>query len=48
MKSDNELVQAILDGEIELFAELVSKYANALYSIAYGIIGDFHVYLAIL
>ncbi len=42
LRSDKELVTSILEGDIELFSELVAKYANVLYSIAYGIIGDFH------
>lgn len=40
---DDELVSATLNGDIEAFSLLVEKYTNALCSVAYGVIGDFHM-----
>lgn len=39
---DEELVLATLNGEVQAFSLLVKKYSNALCSVAFGVIGDFH------
>ncbi|MFE4711238.1 sigma-70 family RNA polymerase sigma factor [Paenibacillus sp. NPDC056722] len=40
--SDTELVNRVCKGEVDAFGELISKYANAVYGVAYGKLGDFH------
>lgn len=39
---DEELVAATLNGDVHAFSILVKKYSNALCSVSYGVIGDFH------
>lgn len=43
MDSDKQLVEAAVQGDTEAFGALVRKYSNALYAVAYGILGDFHL-----
>jgi len=40
---DDELVLATLNGDVQAFSLLVEKYSNALCSVAYGVMGDFHL-----
>jgi RNA polymerase sigma-70 factor, ECF subfamily len=41
--NDDELVLATLNGDVQAFSLLVEKYSNALCSVAYGVMGDFHL-----
>lgn len=43
LSTDNNLVQRALQGDQEAFAALVRKYSNAVYAVAYGMLGDFHL-----
>ncbi|WP_143111562.1 sigma-70 family RNA polymerase sigma factor [Paenibacillus sp. BC26] len=43
IRNDEELVSATVEGDVQAFASLVEKYSNALCSVAYGVIGDFHM-----
>ncbi|QGQ98070.1 sigma-70 family RNA polymerase sigma factor [Paenibacillus psychroresistens] len=43
MESDKQLVEAAIAGDTDAFGALVQKYSNALYSVAYGVLGDFHL-----
>jgi RNA polymerase sigma-70 factor (ECF subfamily) len=43
MKSDKQLVEAAIEGNTDAFSALVQKYSNALFSVAYGVLGDFHL-----
>lgn len=40
--TDAELVNRVCKGDIDAFSEIISKYANAVYGVAYGKLGDFH------
>lgn len=40
---DNELVWAAMNGDVQAFSLIVEKYSNALCSVAYGVLGDFHL-----
>ena len=42
MQADCELIKAVLDGEKEAFAELVSRYERPVRAIAINILGDHH------
>ena len=43
VKTDAELVNAVLDGEKQMFAELVRRYERPVRAVALGILGDFHL-----
>ncbi|WP_177186843.1 sigma-70 family RNA polymerase sigma factor [Paenibacillus sp. CF384] len=43
IQKDEELVAATVNGDVNAFSLLVERYANALCSVAYGVIGDFHL-----
>lgn len=43
MESDKQLVEAAVQGDTEAFGALVRKYSNALFAVAYGVLGDFHL-----
>lgn len=40
MTSDQEVIQAVLQGDIERYGELVSKYQLAAWRLAYSLVGD--------
>ncbi|TYP76795.1 sigma-70 family RNA polymerase sigma factor [Paenibacillus methanolicus] len=40
--TDSELVAKVRNGDIDAFSELIGKYANAVYGVAYSKVGDFH------
>ncbi|MBD3921704.1 sigma-70 family RNA polymerase sigma factor [Paenibacillus sp. PR3] len=40
--SDSELLARVRNGDIEAFSELIEKYANAVYGVAYSKLGDYH------
>ena len=40
--TDVELINRVCKGDIDAFSEIISKYANAVYGVAYGKLGDFH------
>jgi len=42
MRTDAELVNAVLNGEKDLFAELVKRYERPVRAIAMDIMGDYH------
>jgi RNA polymerase sigma-70 factor (ECF subfamily) len=42
VQADCELIKAVLDGEKEAFAELVSRYERPIRAIAINILGDHH------
>ncbi|MCR8658686.1 sigma-70 family RNA polymerase sigma factor [Paenibacillus endoradicis] len=39
---DAELIDRVRNGDNDAFSELISKYANAVYGVAYGKLGNFH------
>jgi len=41
-QSDDQLVRDARNGDFEAFRRIVLRYSNALLSVAYGILGDFH------
>jgi RNA polymerase sigma-70 factor (ECF subfamily) len=43
LPKDAELVNAALNGDVQAFTLLVEKYSNAVCSVAYGVLGDFHM-----
>lgn len=43
VKTDAELVKAVLDGEKQMFAELVKRYEKPVRAAALDILGDFHI-----
>jgi len=43
MESDKQLVEAAVQGDTEAFGALVRKYSNALFAVAFGVLGDFHL-----
>jgi RNA polymerase sigma-70 factor (ECF subfamily) len=43
MTKDAELVHATLNGDVQAFSLLVEKYSSAVCSVAYGVMGDFHL-----
>jgi RNA polymerase sigma-70 factor (ECF subfamily) len=43
MRTDKHLVEAAVQGDSDAFGELVKKYSNALYAVAFGVLGDFHL-----
>ena len=42
VKTDAELVKAVLDGEKQMFAELVKRYEKPVRAAALNVLGDFH------
>lgn len=42
MRTDAELVNAVLNGEKDLFAELVKRYERPVRAIAMDVLGDYH------
>ncbi len=42
MRTDAELVNAVLSGEKELFAELVKRYERTVRAVALDVLGDYH------
>jgi RNA polymerase sigma-70 factor (ECF subfamily) len=42
MQKEKDFIQAATNGDVEAFSWLVKKYRNALYSVAYSVVGDFH------
>jgi RNA polymerase sigma-70 factor (ECF subfamily) len=43
VKTDAELVKAVLDGEKQMFAELVRRYERPVRAVALNILGDYHL-----
>ena len=43
VKTDAELVKAVLDGEKQMFAELVRRYERPVRAVALDILGDYHL-----
>ena len=43
MQTDAEIVDAVLKGEKELFAELVRRYEKAVRAVALDVSGDYHL-----
>ncbi len=44
MKNDDvELIQSVLSGDEDAFAELVNKHKKAVHALAWRVIGDFHI-----
>ncbi|WP_313641843.1 RNA polymerase sigma factor [Paenibacillus sp.] len=41
--TDAELVNKVCNGDMDAFSVLISKYSNAVYGVAYGKLGDFHI-----
>ncbi len=41
--NDVELIQSVLDGDENAFAELVNKHKKAVHALAWRVIGDFHI-----
>jgi RNA polymerase sigma factor (sigma-70 family) len=41
--TDAELVNKVCIGDMDAFSALISKYSNAVYGVAYGKLGDFHI-----
>jgi RNA polymerase sigma-70 factor (ECF subfamily) len=41
--TDAELVNKVCHGDMDAFSVLISKYSNAVYGVAYGKLGDFHI-----
>ena len=41
--SDVELIQSVLSGDEDAFAELVNKHKKAVHALAWRVIGDFHI-----
>ena len=41
--NDVELIQSVLDGGENAFAELVNKHKKAVHALAWRVIGDFHI-----
>ena len=42
VRTDAELVNAVLNGEKELFAELVKRYERPVRAVALDVLGDYH------
>lgn len=40
--SDHQLIIDAQSGDFEAFCKIVQRYSNALLSVAYGVLGDFH------
>lgn len=43
MKTDGQLVELSLKGDLTAYPELVGRYMNALYALGYRMSGDFHI-----
>jgi RNA polymerase sigma-70 factor (ECF subfamily) len=43
MTPDAELVKAALNGDVQAFSILVEKYSSAACSVAFGVLGDYHL-----
>ena len=42
VQTDAELVNAVLNGEKDLFAELVKRYERPVRAVALDVLGDYH------
>ncbi|PWW08776.1 RNA polymerase sigma-70 factor (ECF subfamily) [Paenibacillus cellulosilyticus] len=40
---DERLVIRVCEGDMNAFAELTTKYSNAVYAAAFSVVGDFHI-----
>ncbi len=43
MATDEDLVNKVCGGETDAFADLISRYSNAVYATAFSTVGDFHL-----
>jgi RNA polymerase sigma-70 factor (ECF subfamily) len=43
MSEKNKWIEAVRAGDYDSYRHIVSQYKNALYSVAYGILGDYHL-----
>jgi len=41
-KDDHQLIQDAQDGDFDAFRKIVLRYSNAMLSVSYSVLGDFH------